>query len=143
MADLPVDSTSDTPTRLPAAPVAAGCALLAATACVAAFDPSERGVFAPCPFRMLTGWWCPGCGMTRATHRLLHGDVIGALRLNALLPFVLTAIALLWIDWYRRSIASRPWLPSSVPRWATAAAIVAATGFAALRNVPGVDGLRG
>jgi hypothetical protein len=81
--------------------------------------------------------------MTRATHHLLHGDIIGALQFNALLPFVLTAIALLWIDWYRRSIASGPWPPRSVPRWTTTAALVAAIGFAVLRNVPGVDGLRG
>ena len=147
MADLPADSLpmNSRPAvraRLPAAPIGAACGLVAATAYVATVDPSERGVFAPCPFRALTGWWCPGCGLTRATHHLLHGDVLGALRYNALVPFVLTLIAVLWIDWYVRSAGQRPIL-RRIPGWATAAGIIAAVGFAVLRNLPGVDGLRG
>lgn len=35
---------------------------------------------------MLTGLKCPGCGTQRAIHALLHGDVVTALRFNALLP---------------------------------------------------------
>ena len=142
MADLPADSTPTVRAWLPSAPVSTACGLLAATAYVAAVDPAERGVFPPCPFRALTGWWCPGCGMTRATHHLLHGDVVVALRYNALLPFVLTSIALVWFDWYARSIGKRPVL-GRIPWWAPAAGIVAALTFAVLRNLPGVDGLRG
>ena len=37
-----------------------------------------------CPFHAITGWWCPGCGGTRAMLALLHGDVAGAWRDNAL-----------------------------------------------------------
>ena len=80
---------------------------MAATAYVTAVDPSHRAVFPACPVRSLTGWWCPGCGLTRATHHLMHGDVLGALRYNALLPFVLTLITLLWVDWYARSTGRR------------------------------------
>jgi hypothetical protein len=142
MADLPADSTPAVGAWLPTAPISTACGLVAATAYVAAVDPAEPGVFPPCPFRALTGWWCPGCGLTRATHHLLHGDVLGALRFNALTPFVLTLIAVLWVDWYARSIGKRPML-GRIPGWATAAAIVAAVTFAVLRNLPGVDGLRG
>jgi hypothetical protein len=142
MADLPADSTPAVRAWLPAAPISGACGLVAAAAYVGAVDPSERGVFPPCPFHALTGWWCPGCGLTRATHQLLHGDVLGALRYNALMPFVLTLIALLWIDWYARSAGKRPIL-RRVPGWATAAGIVAAAGFAVLRNLPGVEFLRG
>ena len=86
MADLPADrhraSTSAVwgRGRLPGAPIATACGLVAATAYVTAVDPSDRGVFPACPFRSLTGWWCPGCGLTRATHHLMHGDLLGALR---------------------------------------------------------------
>ena len=142
MADLPADSTAAVRTRLPAAPITTACGLVAATAYVAAVDPSERGVFPPCPFRAVTGWWCPGCGLTRATHHLLHGDVLGALRYNALVPFVLTLITLLWIDWYARE-AGKPPLLRRIPGWAAAAGVVVAVAFAVLRNLPGVDGLRG
>jgi len=41
--------------------------------------------FAPrCPFRLVTGLFCPGCGTGRALHALVHGDVLRAVRLNAL-----------------------------------------------------------
>ena len=41
-----------------------------------------------CPVRAALGIPCPGCGMTRATHLLAHGDVRGALRMHPLV-FVL------------------------------------------------------
>lgn len=31
-----------------------------------------------CPYRRCTGGWCPGCGATRAAHRLFTGDLAGA-----------------------------------------------------------------
>jgi hypothetical protein len=143
MSDLPVDSAAGLRGRLPAAPVRTAIALASATVYVAAVDPSRRSVVPPCPFHALTGWWCPGCGMTRATHHLLHGDFVGALRYNALLPFVLTLITVAWIDWYSRSVGGRRLLPTRVPAWVTGTAIAIAIGFAVVRNLPGVDFLRG
>jgi hypothetical protein len=81
--------------------------------------------------------------MTRATHHLLHGDVVGALRFNALLPFVLALITVAWLDWYARSVGRRRLLPRRVPAWATGTAISIAVGFAVIRNLPSVDFLRG
>lgn len=141
MADLPADSTSAIRAWLPAAPIGTACGLVAATVYVAAVDPSERGMFPPCAFRSLTGWWCPGCGLTRATHHLMHGDVLAALRYNALMPLVVTLIGVLWIDWYTRSIGKQP-MPRPTAGWAAVGGI-AAVAFAVLRNLPGVDGLRG
>ena len=57
-------------------------------------DPADGGSgFLPgCPFFMLTGMYCPGCGGTRAAYSFLHGDFIAGLRCNILLiPAVLTA----------------------------------------------------
>ena len=57
-----------------------------------------------CPTKIFTGLDCPFCGSLRATHDLLHGDVVGALSLNAVTVLVilpLTAVAyVLWT--YRR-----------------------------------------
>ena len=76
-------------------------------------------------------------------HVPLEGDVAGALRYNALLPFVLALITLLWVGWYARSVGVTTPLRRRVPAWAPAAGIGVAVAFAVLRNLPGVDGLRG
>lgn len=48
-------------------------------------DPASSGVFPQCMFMKLTGYKCPGCGSQRAIHALLHGDVAGAFKFNAML----------------------------------------------------------
>jgi hypothetical protein len=45
-----------------------------------------------CPIHALTGLLCPGCGGTRAVLALLHGDLIGAWRENALLVVLLPGL---------------------------------------------------
>jgi hypothetical protein len=59
-----------------------------------ALDPSTSGLFPRCTFLSLTGYKCPGCGSQRAIHALLHGDVAGAFRYNALLLVAIPWIAL-------------------------------------------------
>lgn len=55
------------------------------------FDPNLAGnPFPPCLFRTLTGFYCPGCGMTRALHALVHLDLVTALRMN---PLVIGGLA--------------------------------------------------
>jgi hypothetical protein len=41
-------------------------------------------LFPKCPLYATTGIYCPGCGSQRATHSLLHFDVVGAFRSNVL-----------------------------------------------------------
>src|SRR3954468_5483976 len=48
-------------------------------------DPATSHLYPRCAFHALTGLQCPGCGTTRALHHLLHGDIAGAFRLNAML----------------------------------------------------------
>lgn len=67
-----------------------------------------------CPIHAVTGWYCPGCGGTRALGALLRGDVVGALRDNlfALTLFPLAiAVAVLkperitdWLDRHRTAV---------------------------------------
>lgn len=51
------------------------------------FNPVTAGFFPQCPLYQMTGLACPGCGLTRGFHALLHGDVLTALDYNAMLPF--------------------------------------------------------
>lgn len=56
------------------------------TGFVAYFDPSAHQFFPVCPLFALTGFACPGCGLTRGFHALFHGDVLTALDFNLLTP---------------------------------------------------------
>jgi hypothetical protein len=70
-----------------------------------------------CPFKVITGLPCPGCGMTRSVVALLHGDLAVSAYYHPLgLPFVLAMLALAIVDargWWRGSRPGRPSLPSS------------------------------
>lgn len=48
-------------------------------------DPSKVLLFPKCPFYLLTGLKCPGCGSQRAIHQLLHFHLGDAFRYNALM----------------------------------------------------------
>jgi hypothetical protein len=61
------------------------------------FPPGHARFYPACPFHSMTGWNCPGCGSTRAFAALLHGDVIGALTFNPLLPLFALAAMIFWI----------------------------------------------
>lgn len=47
----------------------------------------------PCPTAAILRVPCPGCGMTRATLALVHGDVAQALRFHPLVLLVLPVLA--------------------------------------------------
>lgn len=126
-----------------AAPIACGCCLLAGAAYIAAGDPATGAVQLPCPFRSLTGWWCPGCGMTRATHHLLRGDPVSALQYNVFVLVVLAALAAAWLGWLLAAGGRSVRWAARIPVRVQVAAGVALVAFAVVRNLPGVSGLRG
>jgi hypothetical protein len=61
------------------------------------YNPAISAIFPPCPFRYLTGWYCPGCGSLRAVHQLLHGNLGPAWAMNPLtvllFPFLAYGLA--------------------------------------------------
>ncbi|MCP5028157.1 MAG: DUF2752 domain-containing protein [Actinomycetia bacterium] len=68
-----------------------------------------------CPTRALTGGYCPGCGMTRATGRAMGGDWGGAWRLHPAVFLLLAQLGLVvmavarggtWSDRLRRHLPS-------------------------------------
>ncbi|MBA3361797.1 MAG: DUF2752 domain-containing protein [Acidimicrobiia bacterium] len=67
-----------------------------------------------CPFALITGIACPGCGMTRAAGRLLRGDMAGAIDYHplVLLLLVLAVAGGVWYVGYRR----QRWRPLSSQR---------------------------
>lgn len=82
--DLRLSSTG----ALGAAVVGLAGAAAVGAACV--FTPS--GIDAGpgiCPFAMMTGLPCPGCGLTRSWVAFMHGDVGAAFRFNVFGPILL------------------------------------------------------
>ncbi len=65
----------------------AAVTLVAGAAAIWYFDPTKAGFFPVCPLYSLTGFACPGCGLTRGFHALFHGHILTALDYNAMLPF--------------------------------------------------------
>jgi Protein of unknown function (DUF2752) len=57
-------------------PAIGAAGMAAGFGAVGYFDPVNSGLFPVCPLYTLTGFACPGCGLTRAFHSLFHGDVL-------------------------------------------------------------------
>lgn len=61
------------------------------------WNPSEITSLPICPFKNLSGFYCPGCGGQRALHQILHGNFLEAFHSNLLiyifLPFFILKIS--------------------------------------------------
>ncbi|MFC5576773.1 DUF2752 domain-containing protein [Lysobacter niabensis] len=104
------------------------------------FDPGAAGsLFPSCVFHDLTGWDCPGCGITRALHALVHFDLWRALAMNAFLVLSLPLLAAMAVH----GLTQRAWLPARIRRvvfdgrWWIAALVA----FGVVRNLPGFEWL--
>jgi hypothetical protein len=89
-----------------------------------------------CPLHAVIGLWCPLCGATRATHALLHGDVLTAVHDNALYVMGLPLLLLVWWRWCQL-LSSRGTEQSTrlLPRMLTIGIVVAALVFGVVRNL--------
>jgi len=100
------------------------------------FNPALAPFYPPCPFHLLSGLYCPGCGSLRACHKLLHGNLRGAFGLNPLLVVALPFIAYSFISHASVALGKRP-LPAPFIRpvwiWLLFWLIMA---FWVLRNLP-------
>jgi hypothetical protein len=116
---------------------AGGLMLLAGgSAVVAAVDPAKASFLPVCPLFELTGFACPGCGLTRGFHALFHGDIMTALDFNALIPvwavilfYVFVSLALLVV----RGRGLRMWPTAPKFLWTFMIVLVV---FGVIRNIP-------
>lgn len=96
------------------APVAVAVAVLAASVVLHLRDPHQPGSYLFCPWLLLTGTYCPGCGGLRAVNDLTHGDVMAAASSNLLFVGAVPLLVALWARWLaarwrgvRRTVDSR------------------------------------
>ena len=119
------------------APTLLAAVVLLASVALHVRDPHQQGSWGFCPWLLLTGTYCPGCGGLRAVNDLTHGEVLSAASSNLLLVGGLPVAVGLWVRSFRqrwRGVRSH-WSPRSVDR-AWAAAVAALLAFWVLRNLP-------
>ncbi len=63
----------------------------------------------PCLFYTVTGWQCPGCGVSRMCLCLLAGDIRGAYQANPVLLFALPALIAVLVDATVRYVRKGCW----------------------------------
>lgn len=110
--------------------------MIVGSGAVAYFDPSKNNFFPVCPLFALTGFACPGCGLTRGFHALFHGDIITALDFNALIPVWAVIFGWVTVSLMLSAIRGRGlFMWPTRPKFMYAFMIVLVT-FGVLRNIP-------
>lgn len=97
-------------------------------------DPHVSGSYGYCPFRELTGWWCPGCGGLRAVHNLTEGHVVAAVHSNLLLLPLLVGGVLWWANWTHARWTGQPAPALALRRSTSWVVLVGLLAFTVLRN---------
>lgn len=100
------------------------------------FEPTAETFFPACPIYKVSGFACPGCGMTRAFHAILQGDVAGAFRFNIFMPLMFGILAFIFVSMAVHSIGGRRLRLPSIPAGITVACFVLMMIYGVVRNIP-------
>lgn len=88
----------------------------------------------PCVFHLLTGYYCLGCGGTRAVRALLHGEILKSLYYHPLVLYM-AVIAV----WYLVSLVISKWKKQKkavyLHRWMIVLGVVITLGNWIWKNV--------
>ncbi len=123
-------------------PVLMAAGLAVASVALHLRDPHREGSWGFCPWLLLTGTYCPGCGGLRAVNDLTRGDVGAAASSNLLL---VGAIPLFAWWWLRRTTDAWRGVRRVVDEHAvlrlTVVLLVVVALFWVVRNLPFAGGL--
>ncbi|MBQ6877457.1 MAG: DUF2752 domain-containing protein [Oscillospiraceae bacterium] len=101
------------------------------------FTGEGEGAGIPCMFHQITGFYCSGCGSSRALRSILHLDFYRALRYNAIftlfLPFLAVYFCALFYSYIR---LGRDKISEKISMKFVWALIVIAVLYGILRNIP-------
>lgn len=95
------------------------------------FKDPFNGPILPCAFNKLTGFYCPGCGMTRAVNSCFKFQFYQAFRFNALLFIVPVGLVSYYVAYHKKK--------SKTATTILVMMIVVAVGYGILRNIPSFD----
>src|ERR1700741_3507398 len=115
--------------------VAASTTLVCAATWVS--DPTTPGGPMPvCPTKALLGIDCPGCGSARMLYSLMHGNVVGAARFNALALVALVLLVWAYVAWTYGRLTGRRVRGWQHYRWSAMVALVLVGVWFVVRNIP-------
>ncbi len=101
------------------------------------FTGEGEGAGIPCVFHQVTGFYCSGCGASRALRSVLHFDFYQALRYNAIFTIALPLLAVyfgaLCFSYIR---FGKDKISRKIPMKLVWALIVLAVLYGILRNIP-------
>jgi hypothetical protein len=117
-------------------PTAVFAAVAAIVMYVAMVDPNEQGHYPGCPFRYLTGYYCPGCGSLRMIHAATHGHLGEAFGRNPLAFTFIPVLGYLWVRWTASAVRGRPMGFVLFRPWLIWAFVLLILAFWLLRNLP-------
>lgn len=88
----------------------------------------------PCPFYMVTGLYCPGCGVSRMCLSLLRLDIPAAFAANRLVFLLLPVGAVLALQIAVRYVRTGEHLPTRAQQCVLVCMCIALVTFGVLRN---------
>lgn len=91
--------TGRAPARRVTWPLVLAGAVLGVSVLLHLRDPHQSGSWGFCPWLLLTGTYCPGCGGLRAVNDLTHGDLRAAASSNLLFVASLPFLVAWWARW--------------------------------------------
>ncbi|MFN2261584.1 MAG: DUF2752 domain-containing protein [Psychroflexus sp.] len=101
------------------------------------FSPNNFNFFPKCPFYLVTGLHCPGCGSQRAFHEILHGNFIAGIQHNLLIVLAVLVIAYKFFVFFKNNKnpkkLSQNLLYHNATPWVT---LILVVGFWIIRNIP-------
>ncbi|MDD3931771.1 MAG: DUF2752 domain-containing protein [Eubacteriales bacterium] len=110
---------------------------LAAVWMLLSMDPLTGPGLVPCFFHEITGYYCTGCGITRALVSLLHGRIADALSFNAWALIWLAFSGWIALGIWLEALLGRPIFkkPQNMRFWLYSL-LISALLFLFLRNLP-------
>lgn len=91
----------------------------------------------PCVYYELSGLYCPGCGITRATFSLLQLDFYQAIRYNAFVIIIIPLVGLYVIGGIYAWLFNKPnFMDNKIPPAIWIIFIVTLLLYGVLRNIP-------
>lgn len=99
--------------------------------------PGKSQLLPRCIFHSVTHLYCPGCGSTRAVYSIIHGDILTALRCNALVIIFIPILAYSFISFVINTYLQKQLLkPITFTPFFCKAIVIFVISFWILRNIP-------